>query len=81
MHLRQISVWHVLVGSPLSSRHVGIKMHIKSAILVNIKKIKFNKSLFIDKLQSRTCHKVKFINEKKDRVRVMHIENFTKPLY
>ena len=26
-------------------------------------------------------HKGKYINEKKDRVMVMHIENFTKPLY
>ena len=26
-------------------------------------------------------HKGKYINEKKDRVTVMHIENFTKPLY
>ena len=25
--------------------------------------------------------KGKYINEKKDRVKVMHIENFTKPLY
>ena len=25
--------------------------------------------------------KGKYINEKKDRVTVMHIENFTKPLY
>ena len=26
-------------------------------------------------------HKIEFINEKKDRVMVMHIENFNKPLY
>ena len=26
-------------------------------------------------------HKGKYFNEKKDRVMVMHIENFTKPLY
>ena len=26
-------------------------------------------------------HKGKYINEKKDRVMVMYIENFTKPLY
>ena len=26
-------------------------------------------------------HKGKYVNEKKDRVMVMHIENFTKPLY
>ena len=28
-----------------------------------------------------TCHKVEFINEKKDRVMVLNIENLTKPLY
>ena len=39
------------------------------------------------KLQSKISlfiivfHKVKYINEKKDRVMVMHIENFTKPLF
>ena len=33
-------------------------------------------SLFISVFQ-----KGKYINEKKDRVRVMQIENFTKPLY
>ena len=29
----------------------------------------------------KQVNKVKFINEKKDRVTVLHIENFTKPLY
>ena len=29
----------------------------------------------------KKVNKVKFINEKKDRVTVLHIENFTKLLY
>ena len=43
-----------------------------------VMKIKANKyiSLFIS-----VFHKGKYVNEKKDRVRVMHIENITKPLY
>ena len=43
--------------------------------------MKFNKSLFIDEFKEEQVKKVKFINEKKDRVTVLHIENFTKPLY
>ena len=43
--------------------------------------IKLNKSLFIDEFPEENCHKVKFINEKKDRVMVLNIENLTKPLY
>ena len=42
------------------------------------------KSLFIDEFKKKhmhNIHKVKFINEKKDRVMVLHIENLTKPLY
>ena len=38
-----------------------------------------NKYLFIDEFKN--TYKVKFINEKKDRVMVGHIENLTKPLY
>ena len=44
--------------------------------------MKLNKSLFIDEFkEDMKSHKVKFINEKKDRVMVLHIENLTKPLY
>ena len=43
--------------------------------------VKLNKSLFIDEFPEENCHKVKFINEKKDRVMVLNIENLTKPLY
>ena len=44
--------------------------------------LKFNKSLFIDEfIEDISSHKVKFINEKKGRVMVLHIENLTKPLY
>ena len=43
--------------------------------------MKLNKSLFIDEFKEKQVNKVKFINEKKDRVTVLHIENFTKPLY
>ena len=44
--------------------------------------MKLKKSLFIDEFKEDiTGHKVKFINEKKDRVTVLHIENLTKPLY
>ena len=43
---------------------------------------KFNKSLFIDEfIEDISSNKAKFINEKKDRVTVLHIENLTKPLY
>ena len=31
--------------------------------------------------QKQDKNKVEFINENNDRVMVMHIENFTKPLY
>ena len=42
----------------------------------------YDKSLFIGGFKEETCcHKVKSINEKKDRVMVLHIENLTKPLY
>ena len=38
--------------------------------------------MFIDEFQEdMKIHKVKFINEKKIRVMVLHIENLTKPLY
>ena len=39
--------------------------------------------MFIDgfKEDLNRKHKVKFINEKKDRVMVLYIENLTKPLY
>ena len=44
-------------------------------------KVKTCKSLFIDEFKEDVkSHKVKFINEKKDRVMVLHIENLTKPL-
>ena len=44
--------------------------------------MKLNKSLFIDEFKEDiNTPKVKFINEKKDRVTVLHIENLTKPLY
>ena len=37
--------------------------------------------MFIDEFKEDVkSHKVKFINEKKDRVMVLHIENLTKPL-
>ena len=39
-------------------------------------------SLFIDEFKEVVnSHKVEFINEMKDRVTVLHIENLTKPLY
>ena len=39
-------------------------------------------SLFIDEFKEVVNrHKVEFINEMKDRVTVLHIENLTKPLY
>ena len=43
--------------------------------------MKLNKSLFIDEFKEKQVNKVKFINEKKDRVTVLHIENLTKLLY
>ena len=44
-------------------------------------KVKTCKSLFIDEFKEDVkSHKVKFINEKKDREMVLHIENLTKPL-
>ena len=41
----------------------------------------FLKSLFINEFLSKASQQVEFINEKNDRVRMMHIENFIKPLY
>ena len=59
------------------------KRHIlKSALFFNKISFKLIKSLFIDEFKEDIkTHKVKFINEKKDRVTVLHIENLTKPLY
>ena len=58
-------------------------VYLGSAILFNQNKNKMlNKSLFIDEFkEDMKSHKVKFINEKKDRVTVLHIENLTKLLY
>ena len=55
----------------------------KSAFFIKTNfKHNYNKSLFIGGFKEEaSCHKVKSINEKKDRVMVLHIENFTKPLY
>ena len=39
------------------------------------------KGEFCEFKEDSSSQKVKFINEKKDRVMVLHIENFTKPLY
>ena len=58
--------------------------YLKSAMLffhLNSSKLKICKSLFIDEFKEEVkSNKVKFINEKKDRVMVLHIENLTKPL-
>ena len=44
--------------------------------------MKPNKALLIDEFKEEVMlHKVEFINENKDRVMVLHIENLTKPLY
>ena len=50
--------------------------------MLNQIKNKLDKSLFIDEFkEDMKSHKVKFINEKKGRVTVLHIENLTRPLY
>ena len=53
-----------------------------SSIVSFKSKNKLNKSPFIDEFKEDIkWQKVKFINEKKGRVTVLHIENLTKPLY
>ena len=57
-------------------------VNLKSVVQFELKQIQSKQALFIDEFkEDMKIHKVKFINEKKDRVMVLHIENLTKPLY
>ena len=57
-------------------------VNLKSVVQFELKQIQSKQALFIGEFkEDMKIHKVKFINEKKDRVMVLHIENLTKPLY
>ena len=57
-------------------------VNLKSVVQFESKQIQSKQALFIGEFkEDMKIYKVKFINEKKDRVMVGHIENLTKPLY
>ena len=57
-------------------------VNLKSVVQFELKQIQSKQALFIGEFkEDMKIHKVKFINERKDRVMVLHIENLTKPLY